>query len=111
VATEVGYTEELERLLAGQKRQTKWIVVTRAVVRGDYAEAAELFAEMGSRPHEAYARVRAAEKLVAEGRRAEADEQLAKALAFFRSVGATRYMRTAEALLSAPVGRRTSASQ
>jgi tetratricopeptide (TPR) repeat protein len=107
-ATEVGYAEELERLLAGQKRQTKWIVVTRAVVRGEHAEAAELFAQMGTRPHEAYARLRLGERLVVEGRRAEADEQLAKALAFFRSVGATRYMREAEALLSASADGRTS---
>ena len=35
--------------------------------------------------------------------RTEADEQLAKALVFFRSVGATRYMREAEALLSTPL--------
>ena len=55
---------------------------------------------MGTRPHEAYARLRAAEKLVAAGRRAEADEHLGEALAFFRSVGATRYIREAEALLT-----------
>jgi hypothetical protein len=60
---------------------------------------------------EAEARFRAGEKLVAEGRRGDADEQLAKALAFFRSVGATRYIREAEALLSAPVEGRTSITQ
>jgi hypothetical protein len=32
-------------------------------------------------------------RLVAESRRAEADEQLQRALAFWRSVGATRYIR------------------
>jgi hypothetical protein len=37
---------------------------------------------------------------VAEGRRAEADAQLEQALAFYRSVGATRYIREAEALLA-----------
>ena len=105
VATELGCAEELDRLLARQKRQTKWILVTRAVVRGEYAEAAELFAQMGTRPYEAYARLRAAEHLVAEGRRADADEQLEKALAFFRSVRATRYIRAAEALLPAAVER------
>jgi hypothetical protein len=46
-------------------------------------------------------RLCAAEQLVAEGRRAEADEQLAQALAFYRSVGATRHVREAEALLAA----------
>ena len=43
----------------------------------------------------------AAEQLVAEGRRAEADEQLRPALAFYRGVGATRYLREGEALLAA----------
>jgi len=57
-------------------------------------------ARVQTRPHEAYARLRAAEQLVAEGRQAEADAQLEKALAFFRSVGATRYIREAEALLA-----------
>ena len=44
---------------------------------------------------EAIARLRARAQLVAEGRRAEADEQLQRALAFYRSVGATRYVRQA----------------
>jgi hypothetical protein len=38
---------------------------------------------------------------MAQGRRAEADEQLQQALAFYRSVGATRYVRECEALLPA----------
>ena len=46
-------------------------------------------------------RLRAAESLVAQGRRAEADVQLQKALAFYRSVGATRFIREGEALLAA----------
>jgi hypothetical protein len=39
---------------------------------------------------EAFYRLRAAEQLVVEGRRAEADAQLGPALGFYRSVGATR---------------------
>ena len=46
-------------------------------------------------------RLRSAEQLVHEGRRAEADEQLRRALAFYRSVGATRWIREGEALLAA----------
>ena len=110
-APEVGSTDKLDRLLAGQKRQTKWIVATRATLSSEYSKAAELFAEMETRPHEAYARLRAAERLVAEDRRTEADEQLARALVFFRSVGATRYMREAEALLSTPLIDRRFAGQ
>ena len=51
--------------------------------------------------HEACCRLCAAEAYVAQGRRAEADEQLRPALAFYRSVGATRYVREGEALLAA----------
>jgi len=39
--------------------------------------------------------------LVEEGRRAEADEHLRRALAFYRSVRATRYIREGETLLAA----------
>jgi hypothetical protein len=49
----------------------------------------------------AFYRLRAAEQFVAEGRRAEADEQLRSALSFYRGVGATRYVREGEALLAA----------
>jgi hypothetical protein len=38
---------------------------------------------------------------VAAGRRAEADTQLQQALGFYSSVGATRYIREAEALFAA----------
>jgi hypothetical protein len=69
------------------------------IAEGDYARAADVYAEMGALPNEAYTRLRAAEELVAEGRQAEADEQLRSALAFYRSVGATRYIREGEALL------------
>jgi class 3 adenylate cyclase len=52
---------------------------------------------------EAYARLRAARQLVEDGRRPrpEADQHLQKALAFGRSVGATRYIREGESLLAA----------
>ena len=46
-------------------------------------------------------RLRAAESFAAQGKRREADEQLDRALTFFRSVGATRYVREGEALLAA----------
>ena len=68
---------------------------------GDLRGAADVLAEIGAPPSEAFFRLRAAEALVAEGRRAEADEQLRPALAFYRGVGATRYVREGEALLAA----------
>ena len=63
--------------------------------------AADVFFEIGDLVYEARARLRAAGHLVLAERRADADEQLRKALAFWRSVGATRYVREGEALLAA----------
>ena len=47
----------------------------------------------------ARAHLRAAQQLVAQGRRAEADVHLS-GRAFYRSVGATRHVRQAETLLA-----------
>jgi len=100
VAKQLGCDEELaEELERGP--QTTWTDAVRALLREDPVRAAEIFDEIGDAELEALARLRAAEKLVAEGRRNEADEQLQRSLAFWRSVGATRYVREAEALLAA----------
>jgi len=80
---------------------TPWLEAATLWAEGELERAADLLGEMGSLPDEALARLRAADKLVAAGRRAEADEQLGRALAFFRSVGAITYVREAEALLAA----------
>jgi len=71
------------------------------VLDGELERAAELLVEIGSVPDEAYARLRAADQLIAQGRRAEGNAQLARALAFYRSVGATRFIREGESLLAA----------
>jgi tetratricopeptide (TPR) repeat protein len=81
--------------------QTPWTETVRAYAQGDFVAAAEILQRTGSRPEEAEARLQAAEQLIAEGRRAEADEQLQQALEFYRSVGATHYVRECEALLAA----------
>jgi thioredoxin-like negative regulator of GroEL len=80
---------------------TPWLEAATLLAEGKLSRAADLLGEMGARPDEAVARLRAADQLVTAGRRAEADEQLGRALAFFRSVGATRYVREGEALLAA----------
>jgi hypothetical protein len=99
-ARELGLTEELLAAVEA-RRSTPWIEALRAYGGGDYVRAAEVLEQIGSKPDEAEARLRAAEQLVAEGRRAEADVQLQQALAFYRSVGATRYVQDCEALLAA----------
>jgi class 3 adenylate cyclase len=99
-ALRLDLTQELLYALA-DRPQTRWMDTVRAYAHGDFVAAAEILHRTGSKPEEAEARLRAAEQLVAEGRRAEADEQLQQAHEFYRSVGAARYMRECEALLAA----------
>jgi len=91
---------ELVELAGKAAMQTKWIDAATAYVGGDFQRAAEIYAEAGSLPDEAFARLRAAEALIADGRRAEGDQELQRAVAFYRSVDATAYIREGEALLA-----------
>jgi hypothetical protein len=79
---------------------SRWVDAARRALAGDYLGAAEVYAAMPLRPIEADARLRAAEALIAEERREGAESQLEQALAFWRAVGATRYLRRAEQLRS-----------
>src|SRR6266545_332186 len=76
------------------------VEASRRVVSGNLLGAADLCAEIGSLPDDAYARLRSAEIFAHEGRRADADAQLKRALAFYGSVGAAAYARRAEVLLA-----------
>jgi hypothetical protein len=96
----LGRGEELAEIGAMARMQTRWIEAATAFVGGDFQRAAEIYAECGSLPDEAYARLRAAEALIADGRRAEGDQELQSALGFYRSVGAAAYIREGEALLA-----------
>ena len=95
---------DLDRELAvpvdGEPRNA-WSEVALAIVRGDLARAADLLEPTGARTFEAAVRVRAAIMQAAEGRRAGTEVQLSRALAFYREVGASAYVREAEALLPA----------
>jgi hypothetical protein len=72
-----------------------------AFAAGDLRRAADICAGMGAATEEARDRLWLAEALIEQNRRAEADVELQRALAFYRSVGATRYIREAEGLLAA----------
>jgi class 3 adenylate cyclase/tetratricopeptide (TPR) repeat protein len=100
VAAELDCTTELGERLGRAQLSSKWYDAARALVQGDFVTVSTIFSEIGTLPDEAAARLRSAETFVAEGRRAEADEQLQRSLAFWRSVGATRYIREGEALLA-----------
>ena len=97
----LGRGDELSEVAKRAPVKTRWLEAALALTTGDPREAARIFAQIGSLPDEAHARLRAAEALAAAGRRQEADEELALALDFYRSVGATRYVREGEALLAA----------
>jgi class 3 adenylate cyclase/tetratricopeptide (TPR) repeat protein len=92
---------DLLELLDVKAILTPWFEAARRVASGDLPGAADLCVEIGTRPEEAYARLRCAELFVHAGRRPAAEAQLERALAFYRSVGATTYMSQAETLLSA----------
>jgi class 3 adenylate cyclase/tetratricopeptide (TPR) repeat protein len=79
---------------------TRWEDAARAVAEGDLPKAADVLAQIGSLSEEAYARFIGAERLIAEGRERDAQDQLSRALTFYRSVGATAYVRRGEALLA-----------
>ena len=87
------------------QRSTPWLEAAIAIVEGELIRAADLYLEIGNFVNEAYTRLRAAEKLRAEGRGADADRQLEQALALWRSVGATRYIREGDALLASAIER------
>ena len=96
----LGVRDELPRILASRTPRYS-VRAAAAILDGEFERAADIAAENGWRVDEAELRLRAAEALVAAGRRSEADIQLQRALAFYRSVGATRYIREGEALLAA----------
>jgi len=100
-AARLGMNDEWLEQTRSCRRGTPFDAAADAVLAARWAEAAHIYGEIGARPYAALAALRAAEALVAEGRRAEADEQLSRALAFWRAVGATRYVREGETLLAA----------
>jgi class 3 adenylate cyclase/tetratricopeptide (TPR) repeat protein len=100
VAAELGLEPEI-RAAIHDAPDGPWETVARAEADGDFSRAADLFAELGSPTLEARDRLAAAEQLFAAGRRDEGEAELERALAFYRSVGATAYLEQGEALLAA----------
>jgi class 3 adenylate cyclase/tetratricopeptide (TPR) repeat protein len=91
--------DELLAATARVPKSTPWLEAARAVAGGEPEQAAEIYAEIGAKPDEALARLRAARTLAAEGRGSEAEAQLTKALAFYRAVGASRAVEAGERIL------------
>jgi hypothetical protein len=79
---------------------TRWLDAALAYAKDDFSRAVDVCGEIGASPEQAYARLAAAGAALADGRRAEAEAQLADALAFYRRVGAASYSQEAETLLA-----------
>ena len=77
---------------------SRWLDAAKAFVAGDPRQAAEVYAQIGSRPDEAYAHLEAARRLSAAGRATEARAEAEAALRFYREVGATAYVEEGERL-------------
>jgi class 3 adenylate cyclase/tetratricopeptide (TPR) repeat protein len=88
--------------LGGEELPCRWIQAARRWAMGDLPGAADLFDEIGSASDEAAARTNEAEHLIAEGRRAEAEPFLSRALELYRTMGATAFIQEAERLLAPP---------
>ncbi|MFN2489832.1 MAG: hypothetical protein ABR529_08870, partial [Actinomycetota bacterium] len=98
VLSEVGRGREV-LALGGEHLPSRWIQAARLWASGELSGAADRFKEIGSVADEAYARMREAERLIATGRRADAEPFLARALALSRGMGATALIRDLERLL------------
>ena len=95
-----GDPDEYLKLLEREER-SPWSDAARATCAGDFVAAADIYSRIGAAVDAAYARVHAAAVLVDRGDRAGSEQELAQAIAFYRSVGATRRIRDAEKLLAA----------
>ena len=87
--TDLQRTEELLSR-AEELGPTPWLEAALAIAGGRIESAADILAEMGNVADEAYARLRS-------GR----DHEIRRALEFYRSVGATRYIEQGESMLAA----------
>jgi tetratricopeptide (TPR) repeat protein len=101
VAGRLGLREDVREIVARSASETIWQRAALAAVDADFVRAADMFAEAGAVGLEAEERLTAAEELIGSGLVSEGIEQLERALAFFRSVGAAFYLEQGEALRAA----------
>jgi tetratricopeptide (TPR) repeat protein len=105
-ADELGLREEMRELVDAAP-PSGYTDAASAKLNRDFERAAEIYADLGFASVEADARLLAAELLIHAGRSGEGELELQKALAFYRSVGATLFIQRGEALLAS--GQRDSA--
>lgn len=94
----LGGVDPLVGLEPGGSHRSLWAAAAHEYLAGNMERAADIYARIGSRPDEAYARLRAAEQFASEGDPTRADAQRDRAMEFYRAAGAARYVRAAESL-------------
>jgi hypothetical protein len=77
-----------------------WKEVLLAGSAGDMTRVADLYASFGVPTHEAFTRMFFGEDLIASGQRADGAAEIERALAFYRSVGASFFIERSERLLA-----------
>ncbi|HEY5659569.1 MAG TPA: AAA family ATPase [Gaiellaceae bacterium] len=85
-----GRDDAFRAVFARQPKYTRWLDAAEAISEGDLVGAADVLGEIGARPIAAFIRLQSG-----------FEPQVRQALEFYRSVGATRYIREGEALLAA----------
>jgi class 3 adenylate cyclase/tetratricopeptide (TPR) repeat protein len=104
-APRLGVAQEVLEMLPSA--DVPWVTAARAFVTGDQRQAADVCGAIGALTEEARDRLWLGESLIHLNRREEANAALERALDFYVSVGATRYIEQAEALLVvSPADRR-----
>ena len=71
----LGREAEFLALVGGITTPTPWLQAAIAIAHGRFDQATDLYAQIGSLPDEAFARLQAAKRLAAAGRRGEASGQ------------------------------------
>jgi tetratricopeptide (TPR) repeat protein len=79
---------------------SRWLEAAQAFVTGEHGLAADLYAAIGSRADEAYARLEAARQCMAANQAVEANIELAVAIAFYREVRANAHLAKAKQLVA-----------
>jgi len=98
VLAELGREDELAAASA-RAPATRWLEAANAYLAAEPERAADLCEAIGAQPEAANARVEAARAALADGRQLDAEDQLNRALEFYRRVDATSLYRIAEGLL------------
>jgi hypothetical protein len=95
----IGANSNLDRLVAATTPGS-WRDFYGLVAKGALLDAADAMAELGLMPGEALMRQHAARTMLAAGEAARARPQLDRAVSFWRTVGATRFLNQADAMYS-----------